>query len=67
MGRRNEGAPGDRLVEIGDTTFSLFLVLSGAIQVLRPNGDTEAAFITYGPGQFSGETTPLTGRPMDGI
>ena len=62
-GRVRAIAPGDQLTDFGDAHVSLFLVLSGAIQILRRNGEALEAFITYGPGQFSGEATLLTGRP----
>jgi thioredoxin reductase (NADPH) len=61
-GRRRRILPGEVLVEIGANAVPIFLVLSGAIDVLRRSstGDT-AVVVTHRPGQFSGEASTLTG------
>jgi thioredoxin reductase (NADPH) len=32
------------------------------VQIVRPSGETETLVVVHGPGQFTGETTLLTGR-----
>ena len=61
-GRRRTTRSGDVLCEAGDRDTSLFLVLAGEVQVVRPEpGETLIA--NYRPRQFSGECTVVTGRP----
>jgi thioredoxin reductase (NADPH) len=61
-GRRRAVAPGDVLYDVGDRSAACFVVVSGAIQVLRPAVKDETLIVTLTPGQFSGETNMLTGR-----
>ena len=61
-GRRRPIAAGDVLVDIGDKTVPFFVVVNGAIEVLRPSGDAEAVIVTHRRGQFSGEANMITGR-----
>jgi thioredoxin reductase (NADPH) len=61
-GRRRAIARGEVVVEIGEKNAPFLLVANGAIQVLRPSGDSEAVIVTHGPGQFSGEANLITGR-----
>jgi thioredoxin reductase (NADPH) len=55
--------PGEVLVEAGQRPVPFFVVLNGEVHVLRPSGGGEALFTTLGAGQFTGESTMLTGRP----
>ena len=50
------------LVEVGDKAVPFFLVVSGAIEILRPSGGTETLIVTHHAGQFLGEGNMLTGR-----
>jgi CRP-like cAMP-binding protein len=61
-GRRRAIARGDVLVDVGDKGVPFFVLVSGEIQVLRPDGDRETLIVTHRPGQFSGEGNMLTGR-----
>jgi thioredoxin reductase (NADPH) len=61
-GRRRAIARGDVLVEAGDKVVPFFVVVSGAVQVLRPSDATETLIVTHGAGQFSGEGNMITGR-----
>src|SRR6266516_4206488 len=61
-GRRRAMTPGEVLVEVGQHPVPFFVVLNGEVQVLRTSGGTEALFTTLGAGQFTGESTMLTGR-----
>jgi thioredoxin reductase (NADPH) len=61
-GRRRAIARGDVLVDVGDKGVPFFVLVSGEIQVLRPDGGRETLIVTHRPGQFSGEGNMLTGR-----
>ena len=57
-------APGDSVFSIGEQAAPTWLVLDGAIDVVRRDGlSQEASVTTLGPGQFSGEVSQLAGRP----
>ena len=61
-GRRRVVASGEVLIEVGDRPIPFFVVLSGELQVLRPSAGAEALIVTHRAGQFTGESTMLTGR-----
>jgi len=57
-------APGEEIYAIGAVDVPAWLVLQGAIHVLRRDGlSHEAPITTHGVGQFSGEVNQLAGRP----
>jgi thioredoxin reductase (NADPH) len=57
-------APGESVFAIGEQGAPAWLVLDGAIDVIRRDGlSQEAAITTLGPGQFTGEVNQLAGRP----
>jgi thioredoxin reductase (NADPH) len=62
-GRQRTMTPGEVLVEAGQRPVPFFVVLNGEVHVLRPSDGGEALFTTLGAGQFTGESTMLTGRP----
>jgi thioredoxin reductase (NADPH) len=47
----------------GQANMSMYVVKSGAIDILNPANDNEK-IVTHGPGQFSGDIDLLTGRPI---
>lgn len=61
-GKRRAVLAGEVLVEPGDNNAPLFLVTSGAIEILRPTYDGEEPVVVYQAGQFSGEIGLLSGR-----
>lgn len=61
-GRRRPTQPGEVLVEQGERDVPFFVVVSGELEVVRPSGAEETLVTVYGPGQFSGEVTMLSGR-----
>jgi thioredoxin reductase (NADPH) len=61
-GRRRQTKIGDVLVNVGDTEIPFFVVVSGAIQIVRPSGTTDTPVVTHRPGGFAGESNMLTGR-----
>ena len=62
-GRHRAIVSGEVLVEPGARPVSFFVVLSGQIQILRANDASEQVIATLRPGQFTGETNLITGRP----
>jgi thioredoxin reductase (NADPH) len=61
-GRRHSIALGEVLVDVGDKTIPLFVVLSGAIQAWRPSDREETLNRTIRAGQFTGEASLMSGR-----
>src|SRR3989442_748667 len=61
-GRRRHVALGEVLVQAGEQTARLFVVVAGRIDVVRPSPNVEEVMATFGPGMFTGEVTMLSGR-----
>src|ERR1700722_7903751 len=62
-GIEQEVAIGDLLFADGDETYDLIVVLDGAIEVVENHGTSEELLIaTYGPFEFLGEMSLLTGQ-----
>jgi thioredoxin reductase (NADPH) len=56
-------APGEVVYDVGERSVPAWLVLAGTIDVVRRDGlNHEAAIITLGVGQFTGEVSQLAGR-----
>jgi thioredoxin reductase (NADPH) len=53
---------GEVLVKQGDRGVPFYVVVSGEVEIVRPSGDAETLVTVYGPGQFSGEVSYLSGR-----
>jgi thioredoxin reductase (NADPH) len=50
------------LVEVGDKTVAVFVVISGELQALRPADGGDTLIVSYHAGQFSGEANMISGR-----
>lgn len=50
------------LVEAGAANTRFFIVRTGRLQIVRPQGTDEHYVASLGPGQFTGETSMLAGR-----
>lgn len=61
-GRRRPIAAGERLVDVGDKAVPFFVVVSGAVQILRRSGASETLIVTHRPGEFLGEGNMIAGR-----
>jgi thioredoxin reductase (NADPH) len=61
-GRRRSIRAGEILINVGDKAVPFFVVVSGAIQILRPSGATDTLIVTHRPGEFLGETNMIAGR-----
>jgi thioredoxin reductase (NADPH) len=53
---------GEILYDVGDTNTCFFVVVKGAIEVVRPAGGVEQPITTHGPGEFTGEINMLSAR-----
>ena len=62
-GKKREAHGGEVLVEPGDNNLPFFLVISGALEIMRPTGNGEETVVVHQAGQFSGEVGILSGRP----
>src|SRR5256885_1536998 len=54
---------GQTVFRAGDADLDLFVVESGAIEILNPSDDHRHV-VTHGPGQFAGDIDLLTRRPV---
>src|SRR5260370_21300356 len=54
---------GQTVFRAGDADLDLFVVESGAIEILNPS-DNNRHIVTHGPGQFAGDIDLLTRRPV---
>jgi thioredoxin reductase (NADPH) len=61
-GRRRSTARDEMLVDVGDKTVPVFVVVSGELQVLRVSDGVETLIVSHHPGQFSGEANLISGR-----
>ncbi|MGB6132394.1 MAG: FAD-dependent oxidoreductase [Acidobacteriaceae bacterium] len=52
---------GEVLFEPGNLGMSCFVVLSGKLEIVMAGLFSEQVFVTYGPGQFSGEVVLISG------
>ncbi|HET7434627.1 MAG TPA: FAD-dependent oxidoreductase [Thermoanaerobaculia bacterium] len=62
-GQRRQVRPGEVLFDIGDGAVGFFVVVSGAVDMVRPTGSGEMLIVTHGPGSFGGESNMISGRP----
>jgi thioredoxin reductase (NADPH) len=62
-GRLRPVHDGELLFEVGDHPVPFFVVTAGEVEIVRPSGSTEALITVLGPGDFTGETNMLSGRP----
>src|SRR5215510_15662880 len=53
---------GQTIFRAGDDALDLYVVESGAMEILNPAQDNRSV-VTHGPGQFSGDIDLLTRRP----
>src|SRR6058998_3634004 len=54
---------GQAVFRAGDADLDLFVVESGAIEIINPSDD-DRHVMTHGPGQFAGDIDLLTRRPV---
>ena len=61
-GQRRNVRAGEVLFEVGEQNTPLFVVVSGAVAVVRLIGDREEPGWVYQPGEFTGEVNMLSAR-----
>jgi thioredoxin reductase (NADPH) len=62
FGSERQVAAGDVLFKAGEASFDLFVVLEGEAEVVRGEGPEAVLVRAFGPGDFIGELTLLTGQ-----
>src|SRR5438477_9275972 len=61
-GSRRPVRAGEILASAGEQVESFFVVIEGSVELARLSADREEILGVLGPGQFTGETTMLSGR-----
>ena len=61
-GTRRAVRDGEVLFQQGDEGVHFYVVLSGTLEILRPDGAGLSLVVGHQPGEFSGETAMLSGR-----
>ncbi len=62
FGTRRRVAVGDVLFADGDESYSFFVVMAGAVDVIGTFDGVEEVIVQHGPGRFIGELNLLTGQ-----
>jgi thioredoxin reductase (NADPH) len=62
-GRMRAFEENDILLNAGEMAERFFVVISGRLEVVRPFRESERLVAIHHPGQFTGETNMLSGRP----
>ena len=62
FGRLRPVVVGDILFEVGDTRVSMFILLSGKMEIVQPDGGSERPVAKHEAGEFTGETNMISGR-----
>jgi thioredoxin reductase (NADPH) len=63
FGERRQYKAGDMLVRVGEVGPGLMLILSGRVEVTRPDGTNRQQIVIHERGNFMGELAQLSGRP----
>ena len=61
-GKVRNVAVGEVLFEVGDTRIPMFVLLSGEMEIVQPHCEGERFVAKHEPGEFTGETTMISGR-----
>ena len=61
-GRLRNVRLGEILFEPNDTAIPFFVLLSGSMEIVQPDLDRERPVAAHGPGEFTGETTMISGQ-----
>ena len=63
QGRLRSIVKGEVLIESGAATLPFFVVTRGGLKIVQNPGKKEKLITEHGPGEFTGETNMLSGRP----
>lgn len=62
FGAERELAAGDVLFRAGDQSYDFNVILAGEAEIVRSDRDGEVRIVAFGPGNFMGELSLLTGQ-----
>ena len=62
VGERRRVRSGEVLFELGEQNTRFFVVIEGAIEIVRPIDGREERITVHGPGEFTGEINMLSAR-----
>jgi thioredoxin reductase (NADPH) len=62
LGQRREVRAGEVLFQPGEQNSAFHVVVTGAIEVVRPMDGGDQSIVVHGPGQFTGEINMLSAR-----
>ena len=62
VGTRRPVTAGEVVFEVGDQQTAFFVVVEGALEILRPGPAGDIRVVLQGPGEFTGEINMLSGR-----
>ena len=62
VGRRRDVRAGEVLFDVGEQNIRFFVVLEGAVDIVRPIGDREEPVTAHHHGEFTGEINMLSAR-----
>lgn len=63
IGEVREVEEGEILFDVGDAPVDFFVVLRGELEILQPSDEGDEHITVHEPGEFTGETNMLAGRP----
>lgn len=63
FGRRRKVEAGEILFRPGDTSLSMYILLSGTLEIIQPEINGERLIVTHVPGSFTGELLLISGQP----
>lgn len=55
-------AAGEILFDVGEPRIPMFILLSGKMEVVQPDGDSERSLVKHDAGSFTGEISMISGR-----
>ena len=61
-GRRRPITRGEVLIEVGDKVVPFYVLVAGAVEILRPSASGETLIVTHHAGGFLGEGNMIAGR-----
>src|SRR5256885_12783925 len=62
VGERRSVRSGEVLFELGEQNTRFFVVIEGAVEIVRPVDGREEQITVHGPGEFTGEINMLSAR-----
>lgn len=62
VGERRSVRSGEVLFELGEQNTRFFVVIEGAVEIVRPVDGREQPIVVHGPGEFTGEINMLSAR-----